>query len=170
MLQRCGNPKDDAYRYYGARGIRVLWPDFASFRADMLPSYQPGLTIDRINNDGHYCKENCRWATRKEQNNNSRNNHRLRFKDENLTLTEWATRLKMTPETLRNRLSLGWPLSRALTESVRPLRPRRTYLMNRETVRPTEWARRIGIKPSTLYSRLYLGWSVKRALTTPVGR
>lgn len=79
MIQRCENIKDKSYKYYGGRNIKVSkrWHDFRNFINDMGWRKNPNTSIDRINNDGNYTKSNCRWATRKEQMNNTRANKKL---------------------------------------------------------------------------------------------
>lgn len=78
MNQRCYNPNNPKYEHYGARGIQVEWKDFTEFVEDMEASYlehkktHSSTTLDRINNNGNYSKENTRWATYLEQNHNQR--------------------------------------------------------------------------------------------------
>lgn len=75
MKSRCYNPNDASYVRYSGKGIKVEWKSFEDFRDDMYESYKKHLakhgakdtTLDRINNDGNYCKENCRWATNLQQ-------------------------------------------------------------------------------------------------------
>jgi hypothetical protein len=106
MVERCTKPKDKRFHRYGGRGIRICeeWLDFTNFRRDMEPSFQPGLTLDRKNNDGHYCKENCRWATRSEQNRNYSRNVLLTHKGETHCLKEWAEITGINYGTLADRV------------------------------------------------------------------
>jgi len=74
MIQRVSNKKNPSYKNYGGRGIKVCdrWRKFENFQKDMVDGYKENLTLDRIDNDGNYQKSNCRWATRSQQNSNTR--------------------------------------------------------------------------------------------------
>jgi hypothetical protein len=91
-LQRCTNPKVALYRHYGGRGIRVCdrWYDFKNFIADMGLKPSQGYTLDRIDVDGDYDPANCRWVTRKEQNNNTSRNRYIEIDGERRTMAQWA--------------------------------------------------------------------------------
>lgn len=123
VRQRCENPRHRAWRHYGARGIKVCerWQTFGNFYADMAPTYQPGLTVDRINVDGPYAPENCRWATREQQARNKRNNHLVTFRGRTATAAEWAELVGIKAHVIRGRLDkLDWPVEKALTTGAHP--------------------------------------------------
>ena len=121
MRQRCEDEGCTDYAAYGGRGIAVCedWKEFAPF-LDWANSngYGPTLMIDRIENDGPYSADNCRWVTPVESARNKRNNHRIEFRGETKTLAEWSELLKMESSLLRYRLK-NWTLYRAFMEPVR---------------------------------------------------
>jgi hypothetical protein len=119
MRNRCQNPNEPAYRYYGGRGIRVHpeWDrDFAAFLRDVGPRPSPAHSLDRIDGDGHYEPGNVRWATPAQQANNKRNNRRLTFDGESLTVGEWARRMGAPVDRIWSRLRQGWSVERILKE------------------------------------------------------
>lgn len=122
MMQRCYNPKDCSYKNYGARGIYVCdrWRESpANFIADMGVRPSPKHSIDRVDNDGPYAPENCRWATKTEQNNNLRTNRILTHNGMTQTVSVWARELGINKRTIRARLDdLGWPVEKALTATI----------------------------------------------------
>jgi hypothetical protein len=109
MKQRCNNVNNKQFKDYGGRGIKYLerWESFKNFNKDMQDGYSEGLTIERIDTNGNYNKENCRWATRKEQNNNKRCNHLLELNGVRMTLPQWAEELGIKFGTLRSRFYRG---------------------------------------------------------------
>ena len=120
MIQRCSNPRSEHWSYYGGRGIKVCerWHSFEAFYADM-GNPPPGTTLDRIDVNGDYSPENCRWATRTEQARNRRNTTMLTHNGETLPVAEWAERYGLSFYVLYERLKAGWSVERALTEPVR---------------------------------------------------
>ena len=116
MRARCRNPNDTSFRDYGGRGIRVCdrWEDFASFFEDMGERPE-GMTIDRIDVNGHYEPGNCRWADDITQANNKRSNVRITRDGVSKTLQEWADATGIKRETIRWRLRQGWPIDRVFS-------------------------------------------------------
>ena len=118
MKSRCLDESQKDYPRYGGRGIKVCpeWRDFVTFRDWALANgYRDDLTLDRRDNDGDYCPENCRWATQKEQGNNRGNNVRITVNGETLTMTEWADKTGLTKDAIWHRLSAGWTPEEAVT-------------------------------------------------------
>ena len=123
MRTRCLNKNARRYRDYGGRGIRIEWSDFLAFKHDMYASYlrhvakygEKNTSIDRRDNDGPYSKKNCRWATRQQQNDNSRHNIWLTHKGVTRTLKEWSRVLSIPYTTLNaRRTRLHWSVARTL--------------------------------------------------------
>lgn len=106
MRARCTKPRIKNYNNYGGRGIRVCpeWEDFLTFyNWAMAAGYREGLSIERINNDGDYCPENCAFVDRVAQSNNRRNNVRVEILGEHLTFKEISDKYKISRPTLRRR-------------------------------------------------------------------
>lgn len=108
MLRRCSDAAHPSYANYGGRGIKVCerWKSFEAFLEDMGDRPE-GKTLDRVNGNGDYCKENCRWLTMKEQANNRANNHLLSYRGETRTVSQWASVLGIREGTIRSRLFRG---------------------------------------------------------------
>lgn len=108
MLRRCRNPKADLSARYLGRGIKVCdrWYKFENFLADMGEP-PPGLTLDRIDNDGDYTPDNCRWATTKEQARNRRSNVWIEFGGMRETQEEWARTLGVSSAFICERRKAG---------------------------------------------------------------
>jgi hypothetical protein len=127
MLARCTNPNALHWRHYGGRGIKVCenWRNFEAFLLDMGEVPSSKHSIDRINNDGDYCPENCRWATQKQQVGNTRRARLLTFDGKTRCLSEWAEITKIGARTLGTRLNrLGWSIEDALTTPIGKCRER----------------------------------------------
>ena len=110
MRQRCSNTNKMYYDRYGGRGIYVCdnWNDFECFRDWAVTNgYEPGLTIDRINNNDGYYPENCRWVDWYTQHNNKSNNRRITYNGACDTMANWARKLGVNYGTLKYRVNAG---------------------------------------------------------------
>ena len=119
MRSRCRSTTNAQYEDYGGRGIAVCdrWQKFENFIADMGMKPTPEHSIDRIDNNNGYSPENCRWAIRKQQQNNTRSNRIVEIGGERLPLTIWCERLGINRNTVYSRLNImGWSPFDALTK------------------------------------------------------
>ena len=123
IKRRCFNPNSLAFCNYGGRGISMneRWvTSFEAFLVDMGRRPSSRHSIDRINNDGNYEPENCRWATSKQQNNNRRDTRMFTMNGETMSLTMWAERRGILKGTLWRRVSvMAWDFDRAISTPVR---------------------------------------------------
>lgn len=122
MRSRCNYSGNTSYKNYGGRGIRVCleWQNYEIFRDWALNhGYAENLTIDRIDVNGNYCPENCRWISLKQQGRNKTSNHLLTLGGKTQCIIDWCDELNLNPNTLRKRLRLGWSVEKALLTPVK---------------------------------------------------
>lgn len=129
IVQRTTNPKCSCYKNYGGRGIGICeqWLKYENFRKDMEASHDlhvknfgvRNTSIDRINNEQGYCKENCKWSTNIEQANNRRNSRVIEAFGESQTLAQWSRETGLGEGTINFRIKKGWEVERALTQKLR---------------------------------------------------
>lgn len=118
MLARCRNSNHPRFADYGGRGITVCdrWQkSFVAFLEDMGLKPTTRHSIERMNNDGDYCPLNCRWASPKEQNQNTRVNRLITHDGKTMTLSQWANFLNTKHSVIGGRLDRGWSVAEALT-------------------------------------------------------
>ena len=111
MKARCYKPKTESYPIYGGRGIRVCdeWIEsFVNFYEDMKHGYAEHLSLERIDVNGNYCKENCKWVTLSDQCKNKRNTAYITYKGVTKRAFDWAYLIGANPRTLSRRVYLGW--------------------------------------------------------------
>lgn len=119
MMSRCYHKSSTAYYLYGGRGIKVCdeWRNFWNFVkwSDSIGGRPDGYTLDRIDVDGDYCPENCRWASDEVQQNNKRTNHYLTYNGETLTLSQWSRKLGLSRYAIQYRFMQGWSADEILS-------------------------------------------------------
>lgn len=116
IKKRCNNPNVLTYKHYGGRGIAVCdkWLHFEGFWEDMKEDYADNLSIDRIDNNKGYFKDNCKWSTRDEQSNNKRSSRKYTHDGITLTITQWSKQLDIKTSTLFARLNKGLSFENAI--------------------------------------------------------
>ncbi len=119
MILRCYDKNHNRFQNYNSKGIIVCprWLEsFENFYADMGDKPSPELSIERIDNYGNYCPENCKWGTDEEQSNNRTSNDVYKWNGKSQTLAQWSRELHIPRSTLWNRLyTLEWSIEKAFT-------------------------------------------------------
>lgn len=163
MKDRCNNPNNTSYKNYGGRGIKVCekWEeDFKLFKEWALQNgYKEGLTIDRIDFNGNYEPNNCRWITNKEQQNNKTTNVFITYKGETKTLTQWAEIYEIEPATVKYRLKKGLLFEDAFDKNF----GKHLYKGEYRTLK--EIAILNNINPKTFTQRVRKGMSIEEAIS-----
>ena len=162
MRKRCYNPNCKRYKDYGGRGIKICEEWYNSSDAfvewSLNNGYSDDLTIDRIDVNGDYSPENCKWSTYIEQCNNTRNTIYVEYKGIKKPLTIWCRELNLNYDTVHGRIrDCGWSVERAFNE--KSLQENSLSKICKEH----------NIKERTVLDRINkLGWDLETALTTPV--
>ena len=185
MKERCYSTQSKSYKYYGAKGITICeqWlNDWNSFKEWSLNNgYTDDLTIDRIDVNGIYEPNNCRWVDNKTQANNKTDNKYLTYKGETKTLAEWCDELKLPYHTIKARLNkLGMSVEEAFEtpkqwneykygEGVTKVGNKIYLTYNNKTLSINEWLKELNLdyKHEFFAVRARKGWSAKEIIETP---
>ena len=173
MKRRCaGTSGGHSDIRYAGRGIKVCerWENsFETFREDMGPRPSSKHSIDRIDNDGNYCPENCRWVLNEQQANNRSSNKFFTKDGETLTIPQWSRKLNLKKGTVQSRIQRGLSFEDAIKPTTKLMTKYEESLSwNGETHSWKEWEILTGIKESEIRKRLSRNWSIERALTQPM--
>ena len=173
MKRRCNNPNDNVYKYYGGRGITYHpdWEKFDNFckwalENGYVPDQPRGMyTLDRIDNDGNYTPDNCRWVSQKKQSDNTSKSIYVEYNGERHTLSEWEEITGLLRDTIRARLfNYKYETEDALTQ---PIFQKHKKLIEYNGIKDTKkgWSKRLGLSKNAVEQRLKRGWSLQDALT-----
>lgn len=164
---RCFNKNNPAYVHYGGRGIAMCseWANsFEAFFRDVGARPTPDHSLDRIDNSLGYSKSNVRWATAKQQANNTRRNHVIHANGVSKNVSQWASELGVTPSALIRRVRLGWTEEQVInTAFKKSTKKRGTVIVSvcGKRMSLAEASGRLGITKSSLYARLTRNYSTK---------
>lgn len=171
---RCsGKCKSKNNSGYANRGIKICerWANsFQNFLDDMGPRPSPDHSIDRINNNGDYCPENCRWTTAKVQANNTRRTKFLEYRGETKPLTTWAEELGLSKDLIKNRIfrykmsveeAFERPIRKTVNESPKE------FVVDGETLTIEQCSQKFNLTKERIRMRFAHGWDTDRIMKTP---
>ena len=160
MVARCYIPSTSHFQHYGGRGVRVAarWMDFRNFLADMGPSHSSGTSIDRINSNGHYAPDNCRWANKQTQSENRRGIRFIEIDGKRMLLASTARSNGLHPETVALRIKHGEIPSDAITrKAATSPKPRPVYVGGHTYQSLSAAAGALGVSRNAIFGRLKRG-------------
>lgn len=168
MKQRCSNSNNTNYKNYGGRGISICDEWRSSFKAfeewALSNGYEDNLTIDRIDVNGNYCPDNCRWITIRQQQRNKRQNIFVTMDGETLCMAEWEERYNIAHKMVWKRMLKGMTFEEAV-KTPNPGKYNHIITCNGETHHLAEWSRITGIKENALRARLKSGnFTIEQAI------
>lgn len=168
MKQRCYNPNCRLYHRYGGRGIKICdeWLNSIDSFVEwsIANNYSDELTIDRINNDGDYSPDNCRWATWKQQENNKSQNVFIEFMGQRKTMMEWCEYFGVDWITFYERYhERGYTFEQAMFMPKQRI-PQRLYTINGVTKNLFQWCKEYNMEYNRVYKRLIKGYDIETAL------
>ena len=175
MISRCYNSNNSNYKNYGGRGITICdeWLNkedgvIKFYIWSISNGYRDNLTIDRIDYNGNYCPENCRWVDWETQANNRRNNVLLTLNGVTNTAAIWSKITGISIATILKRKKLEW------SDELTLITPENNYIKkythsNGKCMTITEWANETGLDRNLIYDRIHkLGWSIDKAISEPI--
>jgi len=167
MKSRCNDKNNKSYDRYGGRGIKhnTRWNKFEEFWDDMGKGYSDELSIDRIDNNKNYCKENCKWSTMMEQSNNRNDNRFIEIEGERKTISQWARYYGHSPQTIIKRIWRGWSDIDAVVTQNKKHKPL-VITYKGETKHLKEFSKEYNVPFQRAKHRLWRGWSIEKTLTT----
>lgn len=168
MKRRCYNKNNKSYKYYGGRGIQICdrWLEsFLNFYKDMGPR-PPKFTIERRDNNKNYEPDNCYWADRKTQANNTSQNRYITYNGETLTVAQWGEKLGLGREIIKDRLRWGWSIEDIMTTPINDFKNKYEYDGKIYTL--SELSLKFNISEKILYDRIHkLKWSINDSINVP---
>jgi len=179
MKQRCYNSNCKDYYLYGEKGVHICdeWlgdSGFVNFyQWSMDNGYCEGLEIDRIDSDGNYCSQNCRYVDDIKQANNTKRNLRFTINNKNKTFQEWCRFYNVNPDAVYTRILNGWDIKEALetkTNGKQHFKKDKLYEMDGEFRTVRDWCNIYNKKDVSIYHRLETGWDLYTALHTETDR
>lgn len=170
MLDRCNNPKNRAWKYYGGRGIKVLFKDFWEFYNHIKARPSPDLTVNRIDNDGHYEEGNVEWATATQQARNKSDNHNITYQDRTQCAKAWSEELGIKYARILYFSYKGLPAEEIFRLAAMPKQTVKDRLLTAHGVTKTwgEWSEQTGFSVQVIYARVKNGWPPETVVDTPL--